>query len=232
MTAKISAPGPTPTPIPAPTDMPEPDPEVTGGVPLTSPTPVPPEELPLVGELNPSNVHFAPEEIAEIFGDNAEATFVIVDIGSADIVEYATPDGTLTLSMASETLQEDGVVYRWIFFVRDRVSQEWGMPENASDRQNTPPGYATLTCDIEDGGSFDLDGVVDGSVVVGILEALVGVPDTNFEPTGVPAGRRGGCDGGMVPSGALFLIAPLAALMRRRSKTPERVQGKAFRQQK
>lgn len=229
MTAKISAPGPTPTPIPAPTDMPEPDPEVTGGVPLTSPTPVPQEELPAVGEPNPSGVRFAPEEIAEIFGDGAEATFVLVDIGSADIVEYATPDGTLTLALASETLQEDDVIYRWIFFVRDRVSQVWDMPENAWDRQDTPPGYATLTCDIEDGGSFDLDGVVDGSVVVGTLEALVGVPGADSEPTGVSAGHRGGCDGGIVPLGALLLLAPLAAMGRRRGQAPERPSDRTSR---
>ena len=235
---------PLPTAIPQPTQPPtEPQPLVIEGV-KQGETPLDPEDAPQTGGATGTNVAIPPEVLRAILGNVDAEHFQVVSLGDALETVFSTGSGMVELRVVSEPTLQGGVIYRWTLLAWNNKTSRWevaasGEIVTASGRRAAAfeATATTLTTRLQDGGSFDLDGVVNGVVRAPTATTLLGAPGMapTVAPTGSPApspsvvpptatpsvpsvgSSGGGCNSGLpgflLPT--LLLGTPLLLLLKR-----------------
>ena len=235
---------PLPTAIPQPTQPPtEPQPLVIEGV-KQGETPLDPEDAPQTGGATGTNVAIPPEVLRAILGNVDAEHFQVVSLGDALETVFSTGSGMVELRVVSEPTLQGGVIYRWTLLAWNNKTSRWevaasGEIVTASGRRAAAfeATATTLTTRLQDGGSFDLDGVVNGVVRARTATTLLGAPGMapTVAPTGSPApspsvvpptatpsvpsvgSSGGGCNSGLpgflLPT--LLLGTPLLLLLKR-----------------
>lgn len=226
-----ATPEPTPISYPTPWDLPEPTPTVTGGTPITTPSPIPEEDLPPTGTPDQESVELSPEMLAALLGSGLDPTLLqIVLLGEGGTVTYdTTPGGIVTIEIRTERHEENGIVYRWVRLAWNAETQKWWMPQivQLNDASSLATSEAQpLRLVLADGGPFDLDGDANGLLVAKTLNMVLALPEphTTIVPTGASAtpgntgGGGGGCDASYVGTRVLtllLLVVPLGILLRK-----------------
>jgi len=219
---------PVPTPPVAPTDMPEPPvlppeptPVVQEGTPTGTPAPLAPNELPQTGGATQENVVISPDVVRQILGDQVSPdAYQLVDVKNGEEKTFITTSGYVTLTVTSETSESGHAVYRWIMVIWNDVTKIWetvtGEITTGGAALSAFEATATeLQSRIADGGPYDLDGLVNGTVQSRTAMALLAAPKAAPAPTTSPrSSSGGGCSTGLVP-GALLLLVPFVFFLRR-----------------
>lgn len=233
-TPKPSAtPGPSATPkpsvIPTPSNMPEPLLQTSGGTPVASPTPVLPEELPDLGPLG-GNTYISGLALLEFLGSRTDLSQAqVIQVGTATELRFQLDGKNMRLLIESEYREEEGIFHCWTCVLWDPGTGQWqgsGWERGAAASAVTiDTGTANrFVWTIEDGGSYDLDGKVDGFLTARTAMTLLGAPAASPAPTASPTERptttplpqsssSSGCSLGMSPGLILLILVPL--LLRR-----------------
>ena len=214
MTATVSTLMPKPTDVPKPADDPDATANVSGGVATDAPVPVASQDLPPMGKPDPSGVGMDIASLYDVFGDDSESCFAILDIDNANTVRYDATGDRVTIGLESEFALENDVFYCWLLMAWNREENGWSAAWDVDDavvsakRARREGDTLLLESVFVDGGSFDMDGAVDGFVTVKSFEGLFGVPLLGEDPapTQGDKGSGLGCSAGFSPLVALFLL--------------------------
>lgn len=154
--------------------------------------PLSPEDKPKTGGATGENVAIPTEVLRAILGDVQAEKFQVVKLGDAHETVFSTGSGMVELRIVSEPTAQGGVLYRWTLLAWNTKTSQWEVAESgeivtASGRRAAAfeATATTLTTRLQDGGSFDLDGVVNGVVRARTATTLLGAPGN--APTGSPA---------------------------------------------
>ena len=224
-----------PTNIPVPTAVPvQPTPMVQEGAPVGNPTPLPSDQLPKTGGNTQDNVSLPPEVVRQILGDQVLAdAYQLAEVKNGEAKTFNTTTGFVTLTVTSTATAEGGTVYRWTMLIWNNATQLWETVTGEIVTAGTArPAFeasaTTLRSRLADGGSYDLDGIKNGTVQTRTAMALLAAPGTlpttaptsgpTSTPTNIPSGTGGG--GCAVQSWGSFLpfallLLPLALLGKR-----------------
>ena len=207
---------------------------VQEGSPVGNPTPLPSDQLPKTGGNTQENVSLPPEVVRQILGDQVLAdAYQLAEVKNGEAKTFNTTTGFVTLTVTSTATAEGGTVYRWTMLIWNNATQLWETVTGEIVTAGTArPAFeasaTTLRSRLADGGSYDLDGIKNGTVQTRTAMALLAAPGTlpttaptsgpTSTPTNIPSGTGGG--GCAVQSWGSFLpfallLLPLALLGKR-----------------